>query len=100
MCQGILQKILDEKQKEHALHQKQIEALKQLIEHGEIQQAETCIDYETIGQAVLDSVPGYYGTYFLYLSVFYLPCFLKCSPFHYLDILKLFFNLHFSHVLI
>lgn len=68
----ILQKILEEKQKEHALHQKQIEALKQLIEHGEIQQAETCIDYETIGQAVLDSVPGYYGIYFLYHFMPYL----------------------------
>ena len=68
----ILQKILEEKQKEHALHQKQIEALKQLIEHGEIQQAETCIDYETIGQAILDSVPGYYGTYFLYHFMPYL----------------------------
>ena len=68
----ILQKILEEKQKELALHQKQIEALKQLIEHGEIQQAETCIDYETIGQAVLDSVPGYYGIYFLYHFMPYL----------------------------
>ena len=68
----ILQKILEEKQKEHALHQKQIEALKQLIEHGEIQQAETCIDYETIGQAILDAVPGFYGRYFLYHFMPYL----------------------------
>lgn len=68
----ILQKILEEKQKEYALQQKQIEGLKQLVEHGEIQQAETCIDYETIGQAILDGVPGFYGKYFLYHFMPYL----------------------------
>ena len=68
----ILQKILEEKQKEYALQQKQIKALKQLVEHGEIQQAETCIDYETIGQAILDGVPGFYGKYFLYHFMPYL----------------------------
>lgn len=61
----ILQRILEEKQTEQALQQKQIEGLRQLMEHGEIQQAETCIDYETIGQAILDAVPGFYGRYFL-----------------------------------
>lgn len=68
----ILQRILEEKQTEQALQQKQIEGLRQLMEHGEIQQAETCIDYETIGQAILDAVPGFYGRYFLYHFMPYL----------------------------
>lgn len=62
----ILQKILDEKQKEHTIQSRQIEALRHMIETGEVQQVEKMIDYDTIAQAISDGVPGFYGRYLLH----------------------------------
>lgn len=55
-------------QKQSALHARQaeLEALKRLIEDHDVDAAYEAVDYETVGKAMQDMFPGFYGYYFMY----------------------------------
>ena len=62
----ILLKILDEKEREIRERAAKYEELKAFFMAGEIEKVSEAIPYETIGKAIVDAVPGFYGYYFLH----------------------------------
>ena len=61
----LLENIYESKKASLQTETKELDALKAFIEGHDIEAAYQEVDYQTIGQAMLDMVPGYYGYYFM-----------------------------------
>lgn len=62
---SVLKQILIEKKKEITISQNELEALEKFIENNNIEELYDSIDYKTIADAIQNSIPGFYGYYFL-----------------------------------
>ncbi len=62
---SILKQILIEKKKEITISQNEIEALEKFIENNNIEELYDSVDYKTLADAIQNSIPGFYGYYFL-----------------------------------
>ena len=60
----ILQKVYQEKLLAHQLEEKEIQALKEFIENGNVQKADELLDYQTAENAIASLLPGEWGEYF------------------------------------
>ena len=61
----LLENIYESKKASLQTETKELDALKAFIEGHDIEAAYQEVDYQTIGQAMLDMVPGYFGYYFM-----------------------------------
>ncbi len=61
----ILINILENKERELRVKTAEYEELKEFVSTGKIETVYEEIQYETIGEAIKDAVPGFYGYYFL-----------------------------------
>ena len=62
---SVLKQILIEKKKEITISQNELEALEKFIENNNIEELYNSVDYKTIADAIQNSIPGFYGYYFL-----------------------------------
>ena len=62
---NVLKQILIEKKKEITTSQNELEALEKFIENNNIEELYDSVDYKTIADAIQNSIPGFYGYYFL-----------------------------------
>lgn len=62
---SVLKQILIEKKKEITISQNELEALERFIENNNIEELYDSVDYKTIADAIQNSIPGFYGYYFL-----------------------------------
>lgn len=62
---SILKQILIEKKKEITILQNELEALEKFIENNNIEELYDSVDYKTLADAIQNSIPGFYGYYFL-----------------------------------
>lgn len=60
-----LKQILIEKKKEITILQNELEALEKFIENNNIEELYDSVDYKTLADAIQNSIPGFYGYYFL-----------------------------------
>lgn len=62
---NVLKQILIEKKKEITISQNELEALEKFIENNNIEELYDSVDYKTLADAIQNSIPGFYGYYFL-----------------------------------
>lgn len=62
---SVLKQILIEKKKEITISQNELEALEKFIENNNIEELYDSVDYKTLTDAIQNSIPGFYGYYFL-----------------------------------
>ena len=62
---SVLKQILIEKKKEITIFQNELEALEKFIGNNNIEELYNSVDYKTIADAIQNSIPGFYGYYFL-----------------------------------
>lgn len=62
---SILKQILIEKKKEITILQNELEALEKFIENNNIEKLYDSVYYKTLADAIQNSIPGFYGYYFL-----------------------------------
>lgn len=62
---SLLKQILIEKKKEITISQNELEALEKFIENNNIEELYDSVDYKTLADAIQNSIPGFYGYYFL-----------------------------------
>lgn len=62
---SVLKQILIEKKKEITISQNELEALEEFIENNNIEELYDSVDYKTLADAIQNSIPGFYGYYFL-----------------------------------
>lgn len=62
---SILKQILIEKKKEITISQNELKALEKFIENNNIEELYDSVDYKTLADAIQNSIPGFYGYYFL-----------------------------------
>lgn len=62
---SVLKQILIEKKKEITISQNELEALEKFIEKNNIEELYDSVDYKTLADAIQNSIPGFYGYYFL-----------------------------------
>ena len=62
---SVLKQILIEKKKEITSYKKELEALEMFIENNDIEEFYNSVDYKTVADAIQNSIPGFYGYYFL-----------------------------------
>ena len=62
---SVLKQILIEKKKEITISQNELEALEKFIENNNIEELYDSVDYKTLAVAIQNSIPGFYGYYFL-----------------------------------
>lgn len=62
---SVLKQILIEKKKEITISKNELEALEKFIENNNIEELYDSVDYKTIADAIQNSIPGFYGYYFL-----------------------------------
>lgn len=62
---SVLKQILIEKKKEIIILQNELEALEKFIENNNIEELYDSVDYKTLADAIQNSIPGFYGYYFL-----------------------------------
>ena len=62
---SVLKQILIEKKKEITILQNELEALEKFIENNNIEELYNSVDYKTLADAIQNSIPGFYGYYFL-----------------------------------
>lgn len=62
---ALLKKIYEEKSTVHHTEAKELEALHSFIETHDIENLYETVDYQTIGKALKDMIPGFYGYYFM-----------------------------------
>lgn len=62
---SVLKQILIEKKKEITISQNELEALEKFIENNNIEELYDSVDYKTLADAIQNSIPGFYGYYFL-----------------------------------
>ena len=61
----LLENILESKKASLQAETKELEALKEFIETRNVETVWQTVDYQTVGQAMQDMVPGYFGYYFM-----------------------------------
>ena len=61
----VLKQIIIEKKKEITISQKELETLEKFIENNNVEELYNSVDYKTIADAIQNSIPGFYGYYFL-----------------------------------
>ena len=61
----LLEHIYEEKKASLNEETKELEALKEFIETHNVETVYQAVDYQTIGQAMQDMIPGYFGYYFM-----------------------------------
>ena len=61
----VLKQILIEKKKEITISQKELETLEKFIENNNVEELYNSVDYKTLADAIQNSIPGFYGYYFL-----------------------------------
>lgn len=62
---SVLKQILIEKKKEITILQNELEALEKFIKNNNIEELYDSVDYKTLADAIQNSIPGFYGYYFL-----------------------------------
>lgn len=62
---SLLKQILIEKKKEITISQNELEVLEKFIENNNIEELYDSVDYKTLADAIQNSIPGFYGYYFL-----------------------------------
>lgn len=62
---SVLKQILIGKKKEITISQNELEALEKFIENNNIEELYDSVDYKTLADAIQNSIPGFYGYYFL-----------------------------------
>lgn len=62
---SVLKQILIEKKKEITISQNELEALEKFIKNNNIEELYDSVDYKTLADAIQNSIPGFYGYYFL-----------------------------------
>ncbi len=62
---SVLKQILIKKKKEITISQNELEALEKFIENNNIEELYDSVDYKTLADAIQNSIPGFYGYYFL-----------------------------------
>ena len=62
---SVLKQILIEKKKEITISQNELEALEKFIENNNIEELYDSVDYKTLADEIQNSIPGFYGYYFL-----------------------------------
>lgn len=62
---SVLKQILIEKKKEITISQNELEALEKFIENNNIEELYDSVEYKTLADAIQNSIPGFYGYYFL-----------------------------------
>ena len=62
---SVLKQILIEKKKEITTSKNELEALEKFIENSNIEELYDSVDYKTVADAIQNSIPGFYGYYFL-----------------------------------
>lgn len=62
---SVLKQILIEKKKEITISQNELKALEKFIENNNIEELYDSVDYKTLADAIQNSIPGFYGYYFL-----------------------------------
>ena len=62
---SVLKQILIEKKKEITISQNELEALEKFIGNNNIKELYDSVDYKTLADAIQNSIPGFYGYYFL-----------------------------------
>lgn len=62
---SVLKQILIEKKKEITISQNELEALEKFIENNNIEELYDSVDYKILADAIQNSIPGFYGYYFL-----------------------------------
>ena len=62
---SVLKQILIEKKKEITISQNELEALEKFIGNNNIEELYDSVDYKTLADAIQNSIPGFYGYYFL-----------------------------------
>lgn len=63
--EALLQRIYEEKKETLHAEQEELLALKQFIGTHDVNAIFSSVDYQTVGQAINDMVPGFYGYYFM-----------------------------------
>lgn len=61
----LLKSIYHEKEKELEQHKEELEALKMFIQEDDVDVIYEKLDYASIGEAMKEMIPGYYGYYFM-----------------------------------
>ena len=61
----LLQNIYCQKEKENARQKEELDALKAFIQHDDVDIIYEMVDYTSIGEAMKEMLPGYYGYYFM-----------------------------------
>lgn len=61
----LLEAIYKEKWGQLESYQQEVEALKQFIEKHDVEQFYGEVDYETVGKAIQEMIPGFYGYFFM-----------------------------------
>lgn len=61
----LLQRIYEEKKASLHAEEKELAALEQFLKNHNVEQLYPVVDYQTIGQAMQDMIPGFYGYYFM-----------------------------------
>lgn len=61
----LLQQIYEEKKQNLSLESKELEALGAFLKTHDLDAVCQAVDYQTIGQAMQDMIPGFYGTFFM-----------------------------------
>lgn len=62
---SVLKQILIKKKKEITISQNELEALEKFIENNNIEELYDSVGYKTLADAIQNSIPGFYGYYFL-----------------------------------
>lgn len=62
---SVLKQILIEKKKEITISQNELEAIEKFIENNNIEKLYDSVEYKTLADAIQNSIPGFYGYYFL-----------------------------------
>lgn len=63
--EGLLKKIYEEKKASLHMEQKELEALQRFMEDHDLDAVCQAVDYQTIGLAIQEALPGFYGYYFM-----------------------------------
>ena len=61
----ILENIYRDKERELEKQNEELNALRIFIQQGDVEPVYQLVDYQTIGEAMKDMLPGYYGHYFM-----------------------------------
>lgn len=62
---SLLEEIYKEKTNKLELYKDEVESLKKFIDNNDVEEIYKTLDYETLGKAIQDMIPGFYGYYFM-----------------------------------